>query len=682
MDFCLFKRAPGRLTLASLAMVTCGMAVGPAGTASAGTAGTGQAAPRLAAVPRPQPGEWWIGKWGLQDRVWPRTQGAGVTVAVLDTGVQASVSDLRGAVVPGTVIGGTGDGERDTDVAGRGHGTEMASLIAGRGGTGIVGVAPQAKILPVQVSGVDDTGSFKADNGQSLTELADGITYAVNHGAGVINISAAAVSLASGLSYCGGVDSLQAAISDALAHNAVVVASSGNFSQEQGMPVVPAACAGVLTVGGVNQDGTWASGADTGSYVDVAAPFAQEAQCLNGQLCLPTGTSGAAALVSGEVALIKSRYPRMSWQEVVSRVTSEVVPGWPKDAPGKGQGYGIPDIAKAIDKSASPNETTDPVGVGMGYYELQLLPAGSLGEPQGVHVPQLAGMLGALVLLVAGIVLVAVFQTRARRRRNPGYGNPGYGSSGYGVPAGYSQGPAAYGQGPAGYGPVPAGPYPGMPAGPGGSGRGGVAVLIGGVVAVVAALIVGIASFVSLPRTPSLPQSALGASACDTSGSPGASGGSLTFTRPERVCGLPADAVQRDGQWITGEAAAQQDLLGSGTVAGDHATSRTYGSYATPYHLDIYRAVHFAGYTGTFSPKSTLDLLMLNDPGAKTVPAGPQGGVAACYQVIDLMHCAWATNTTAGEFWFYDQRSGSETVIGKSITVNFAKIRDVLEVAS
>src|SRR5262245_36574429 len=114
------------------------------------------AAPGMAAAPHPLPQEWWFTTWGVQDRLWPVTQGRGVTVAVLDTGVQATVPDLSGAVLPGTDIdSGGGDGRTDTEPgAVSGHGTGMASLIAAQGnGTGFVGVAPQAKILPVVATG-------------------------------------------------------------------------------------------------------------------------------------------------------------------------------------------------------------------------------------------------------------------------------------------------------------------------------------------------------------------------------------------------------------------------------------------------------------------------------------------------------------------------------------------------
>ncbi len=108
------------------------------------------ATPGLAAVPGPRREQWWFTAWAVQNKVWPITQGHGVTVAVIDTGVEARIPDLAGVVLPGTNLDGGGDGRTDVDTdTPPGHGTGMAGLIASQGrGTGFVGVAPKAKILP------------------------------------------------------------------------------------------------------------------------------------------------------------------------------------------------------------------------------------------------------------------------------------------------------------------------------------------------------------------------------------------------------------------------------------------------------------------------------------------------------------------------------------------------------
>ncbi|HEX6527645.1 MAG TPA: S8 family serine peptidase, partial [Streptosporangiaceae bacterium] len=112
-----------------------------------------------AGQPIPSKYEWWFTNWDIQQKVWPLTEGGGVTVAVIDSGIQASISDLRGAVLPGGDTTGAGsNGETDFDVVDGGHGTAMAVLIAGQGyGGGIVGIAPQAKLLPVNAVLEDNT---------------------------------------------------------------------------------------------------------------------------------------------------------------------------------------------------------------------------------------------------------------------------------------------------------------------------------------------------------------------------------------------------------------------------------------------------------------------------------------------------------------------------------------------
>jgi len=149
------------------------------GTVLALSVALGMGAPASALTfPKPMANQWWFTAWQVENKVWPITQGEGVTVAVLDSGVQANLPDFTGAVLPGTdATGGGGDGRTDTDTATvAGHGTAMAGLIAAQGrGTGFVGISPKAKILPIV-----------ADSKNSVTK---GIRYAVDHHAKVINIS-------------------------------------------------------------------------------------------------------------------------------------------------------------------------------------------------------------------------------------------------------------------------------------------------------------------------------------------------------------------------------------------------------------------------------------------------------------------------------------------------------------
>ncbi|MEV8212009.1 S8 family serine peptidase, partial [Streptomyces sp. NPDC079189] len=147
------------------------------------------AVPARADTIRPQ-------QWGLQalhtDRAWQTTKGKGITVAVVDTGVDDSLPDLAGQVLPGKDLIGFGAGRGDRSWAR--HGTAMAGIIAGRGhgvgrADGVLGIAPEAKILPVRVIlEASDPSRDKARESRG-TALADGIRWAADHGADVINLS-------------------------------------------------------------------------------------------------------------------------------------------------------------------------------------------------------------------------------------------------------------------------------------------------------------------------------------------------------------------------------------------------------------------------------------------------------------------------------------------------------------
>lgn len=197
-------------------------------------------------------------QWALDalhtDRIWPTTRGAGVTVAVLDTGVEADHPDLDGNVLEGKDL--VGFGAREGDEAWARHGTAMAGIIAGHGhgpgdGDGVLGVAPEAKILPVRVILEDkDPARAKARSTRG-NALAEGIRWAADHGADVINLSL-------------GDDSASAhpepgedeAIQYALRKGVVVVASAGNGGEKGDRISYPAAYPGVIAATAVDRYGT------------------------------------------------------------------------------------------------------------------------------------------------------------------------------------------------------------------------------------------------------------------------------------------------------------------------------------------------------------------------------------------------------------------------------------------
>jgi type VII secretion-associated serine protease mycosin len=242
------------------------------------------------------------------DRVWALSRGAGVTVAVIDSGVDASHPDLSGQVLSGADLtaGGASDGTTDDD----GHGTGMASIIAGTGrgraGTGMMGLAPEAKILPVRVL---------SRRGQGVPS-SEGIRYAVEHGARVVNVSLGARDTDSGY-----LSDLRSAVDEAMAHDAIVVASAGNEGTTGNPVEYPAGMRGVVAVAGVDSSSRPYSNTEHGPQVVLAAPATNlEHAGLAGGYTVGTGTSGAAAYVSATAALVAARFPGLSAGQIIDRL--------------------------------------------------------------------------------------------------------------------------------------------------------------------------------------------------------------------------------------------------------------------------------------------------------------------------------------------------------------------------
>ncbi len=257
---------------------------------------------------------------------WRQTQGQGVTVAVIDSGVVPDVSDLAGSVITGPDLTGVGTPPTSPDWGI--HGTWMASLIAGHGhdgDNGILGVAPQARVLSIRViTDMADPGYARYESeplSRSWRQLAEAIRYAVAHHASVISMS---------LGYSTASRPVRLALQDALSHGVVVVASSGNSGDAADADgkgdapySYPANYPGVLGVAAVNSAGQPASFSSENLSVQVAAPGVKvPAQGNDGQYWLVSGTSPACALTAGVAALIKSSYPHLSPAQVVRAITS------------------------------------------------------------------------------------------------------------------------------------------------------------------------------------------------------------------------------------------------------------------------------------------------------------------------------------------------------------------------
>ena len=282
--------------------------------------------------------QYWLDDYGVRD-AWQVTRGAGVTVAVIDTGVDASVEELRGAVVGGTDFSGEGSADGRTPVGDdANHGTLVGSLLAGRGtgtGEGVLGVAPEADLLSVSVG----FGAAAADSDQ---QIADAVRWAVDHGADVINMSLTRNTLDWPTSW-------DDAFLYAMEADVVVVAAAGNRGSGTTEVGAPATMPGVLTVAGVDRQGTASFDASSqGITIGVAAPAEDLVGVGPGDVhYLWQGSSGATPLVAGVVALVRSAHPDLDADDVIERVVATAEPKGTRD-PDPLYGHGLVDAEAAV----------------------------------------------------------------------------------------------------------------------------------------------------------------------------------------------------------------------------------------------------------------------------------------------------------------------------------------------
>jgi subtilisin family serine protease len=353
---------------------------------------------------------------------WPQTEGAGVTVAVIDSGVNPQVSDLTGSVITGPDLSGVST--RPSNPNWGMHGTWMASLIAGHGhdsgASGVIGIAPLSKILSIRVI-PDRTdpnyGAYTRERETTIQQsLAHGIDYAVRHGAKVISMS---------IGYSAPSGAVREALLNASAHGVVVIASAGNSGGPSdaggdGMAPdsFPADYAGVISVGAVNSSGAVAGFSSDNLSVQLAAPgVSVPAQGRDGQYWWVSGTSPACALVAGVAALIKSKYPGLAPALVVSALVTTTT-GRPAKGYDNEEGFGIVDAAAALARAGQlagdqPPGTSIPLALRFG--------GGPPAVPAAPVRPRGPGQLILFALLaLASLVLIGAAGTRlAVLRQSP-----------------------------------------------------------------------------------------------------------------------------------------------------------------------------------------------------------------------------------------------------------------------
>jgi len=351
---------------------------------------------------------------------WRSTRGSGVTVAVLDTGVDATTPDLAGSVRAGPdyTAGADPPGYQPPHI----HGTYIASLIAGHGSgprdtLGVVGVAPRARILSVRVildDGEPGTAAYDEDP-RYANAIGEGIYYAVGHGAAVINMSLGSTQPTA---------YLRTAVAYAITKGVVVVASAGNDGTSAGFApyVYPASFTGVIAVAAITGGGARASFSEQNAAVILSAPGVGVIGAgPSGEYFDAEGTSPAAALVSGVAALIKSRYPRLSPALVEQALITSAIrrpPGGYSTA----TGFGEVDAPGALAAAARLAAARPAPG---------LAPAARFAAASGpppievVHRDEtrIAGYTGAAaagaVCAVAALALLPILFRRARRTPPP-----------------------------------------------------------------------------------------------------------------------------------------------------------------------------------------------------------------------------------------------------------------------
>jgi subtilisin family serine protease len=360
--------------------------------------------------------QWYLRQLDAADALRMST-GAGVIVAVIDSGVDGAHPDLAGQVLPGLDLVNPTKPDRTTsnppqsdpaqsnpaqsdpaqsnpaqsdpaqsnpaqsnpaqsgpDVPGWqdsvGHGTAIASLIAGRNdATGIVGLAPGAKILPVRV--LDASNRY-----HDPASVAEAVRWSVAHGAKVINLSLGAAAQT---------PEIAAALDDAFAHDVVVVACAGNRGAGTSTGLwYPARAPGVVSTGGLAPDGTAWSGSLTGPTLALTAPAVDLITARPGGYWQVSGTSFAAALVSATAALVRAHDPTLNAANVVNRLVSTArdlgVPG--RDPV---YGFGEVDPVEALAADDVPLVDANPLGTPASAAGALDAAFGSSGSDLGLH---------------------------------------------------------------------------------------------------------------------------------------------------------------------------------------------------------------------------------------------------------------------------------------------------------
>ncbi|MFE9948687.1 type VII secretion-associated serine protease mycosin [Streptomyces sp. NPDC005531] len=390
------------------------------------------------------------------EEMWATSTGDGVTVAVIDSGVDSTNPDLAGQVLKGLNLEHSVSGDEFKDY--NGHGTAMAAIIAGTGksrdGDGAFGLAPGAKILPIRMFNPTKTANQASADRKFNTDAPTAIRYAVDHGAKIVNIS---------LGHETGSQQLTDAVKYALDKDSLIFAAVGNSGDKANMVEYPAGTPGVVGVSAIGKDLRRTDESQYGGQVDLSAPGEDVVYACAGEtgVCRGHGTSDATAIASASAALIWSKHPDWTNNQVL-RVMLNTAGGPTSGAertdyigygvvrprialktpgdPGPAGEYPLPDLAAAesAQPSAKPSQAT-------GSSEsddkpVTAAPASGTDSNTGLRI---ALGIGVAALVGAAVTALAI---RSRRRKAAAAAPPAYTHQPpYPYPSQHQPAPSAFG---------------------------------------------------------------------------------------------------------------------------------------------------------------------------------------------------------------------------------------------
>ncbi|MEV6675615.1 type VII secretion-associated serine protease mycosin [Streptomyces erythrochromogenes] len=350
------------------------------------------------------------------DEIWKISTGKGVTVAVIDTGVN-QIPELEGQVLPGKAFP-VGDAEMGRDNDYFGHGTGIAAMIAATGkhptGDGAYGLAPGVKIFPIRIPDMLEAASTPS--------MVEAIRHAADSDAKVINIS---------MGLAGKAEDDQeraAAVKYAISKGKLIFAAVGNYGNSTNEVQYPAGTPGVVGVGAVDSKGEPTAESQHGPQVDLAAPGVDVVTACKGKtgVCKTHGTSDSSALASASAALLWSAHPDWTNNQVLRVLLNTA--GKPVDGshrndyvgygivrprvalqtpgdPGPADVYPLPDLAAAAG-GGKPSASADPATPSK--------PAApqAAEEKSGSSVLWVGLGLGACVLIGGAVAAVVVRRNR------------------------------------------------------------------------------------------------------------------------------------------------------------------------------------------------------------------------------------------------------------------------------